>query len=107
MPARGAFGYSPLYGRYVTTRAPRGEQRDGRAWVLLDVGIDYIVPIGESELKLSLIGRNLLDSQTSRVDDQRLLLPGSDPETIANPTFLQPMERNEPRSLRASIALSF
>jgi hypothetical protein len=104
---RGAFGYSPLYGRYVTTLVPRGEQSDGPARVSLDVGIDYIVPIGESELKFSLIGRNLFDSQTSRVDDQRALLPVSDLETIPNPTFLQPMERNEPRSLRASVMLSF
>jgi hypothetical protein len=104
---RGAFGYSPLYGRYVTTLAARGEEGNSPVLVGLHAGLDYAVPIGKQVLKLSLIGRNLLGSQTSTVDDQRAVLPASDLEPAPNPTFLQPMERTEPRSLRALIALTF
>ena len=104
---RGAFGYSPLYGRYVTTLMPRGGEGDGAALVSLHAGIDYAIPIGKSTLKLSLIGRNLLGSQTSIVDDQRATLPTWNLGAIANPTFLQPMERSEPRSLRALVAFTF
>lgn len=104
---RGAFGYSPLYGRYVTTLAPRGEAGDGPMLVGLHAGLDYIVPAGRSELKFSLIGRNLLGRQESTVDDQRAVLPASDLRTIPSPTFLQPMEREVPRSLRAVVALTF
>lgn len=104
---RGAFGYSPLYGRYVTTLVPRGGEGDGAALVSLHAGIDYAIPVGKSALKLSLIGRNLLGSQTSTIDDQRAMLTASDLEAFPNPTFLQPMERSEPRSLRALVALTF
>jgi len=95
---RGAYVYSDLYGRYAATIVPRSYDNAGPSWTSLYAGIDYVIPLRDViDLKLSISGQNLLNSQPSRVDDQRADLP----------TFLQPMERRAPRAFRALVTVTF
>jgi Tetratricopeptide repeat len=94
---RTLFTYSILYGRYVAYTGPRGSVGYSPATADLDLRVTYETPVGDgaAKLQISAAVQNVLNRQTSIVDDQRAGLTGL------------PMARLAPRSARLAARVMF
>lgn len=102
---RAAYRYSDLYGRYVFFESARG--RRGRTPAIYDIntGGTYERAIGAATIEISSTIENLLNRQRATIEDPRLDF--SEHVPIANPSFLQPLERTGARTIRLSARVRF
>ncbi|HZS37804.1 MAG TPA: carboxypeptidase regulatory-like domain-containing protein, partial [Polyangia bacterium] len=88
---RAVFGFSQLYGRYVSLLAPRGSEGHSPSAYDVDLRSAYELRIGKATLQLTAAVRNALNRQTALVEDQR--------ESFAqNPAARPALERLDPRT---------
>jgi tetratricopeptide (TPR) repeat protein len=106
---RGRFGYGQDYGRYIAFLSPRGANGSTPPAYDATVRLSYDINIKEARLQIGATFENLLNRQSVLVEDARWSLSeasnGSDFTT--NPTYLQPLLRNDPRTVRFFLRFTY
>lgn len=103
------YGYSDAYGRYEFFLTERGAEGTSPDTYEMDLHLSYPLAIKKTTLNFMLDVFNLLDAQRPVVLDQRWGFQESDnaSPTPVNATYLQPVIRTPPRSVRLALRLSY
>ncbi|HEX2757740.1 MAG TPA: hypothetical protein VHP60_04485, partial [Thermoanaerobaculia bacterium] len=103
------YGYSDAYGRYEFFLTPRGDEGRTPANYDLDLHLGYPLALGPVKVNLLVDVFNLLNTQKPVLLDQRYGFQEADnfAPTPVNTSYLQPVLRTPPTTVRLGARVSF
>ena len=104
---RARFGYSDLLGRYAYFLTGRAEEGRSPSAFNLDLLTSVESHFADVLGSIGVAFENVLNTQASLVDDQRWNVTEQPIDGGRNPTFLEPMIRQEPFRIRLYTKLTF